>query len=84
MIYNLHLPSKLVKLIKPSKEGLISAVKGHCAQVMAIDYIVLGLLGLSLLLERRGCLAVTEGFVALRLLKWKALSPLVSFSFCFC
>lgn len=47
MIYNLHLPSKLVKLIKPSKGGLISAVKGHCARVMAIDYIVLGLLGLS-------------------------------------
>lgn len=35
-----------MKLVKPSKEGLISAVKGHCARVMAIDYIVLGLLGL--------------------------------------
>lgn len=48
MIYNLHLPSKLVKLIKPSKGGLISAVKGRCAPVMAIVCIVLGLLGFSL------------------------------------
>lgn len=31
MIYNFPLPSKLVKLIKPSEGGLLSAVKGHCA-----------------------------------------------------